>query len=163
MTGVLVLFFIIINAAEINDYRIVHETDNRIISEFLSNLNKLENGYGKNSIIVIFDTRNKYRDFVGPKIGNCNSNDWGFMGALQAKTGEVPVRYVLPVAENDRVALSEDKLREAVYMGMDNTNITMFPLKGNWESDSRLKLELPNGDILGYVEVLSKDNLFFIK
>jgi type IV secretory pathway VirB3-like protein len=163
VTGVLVLFFILINAAVINDYRIVHETDRRIISEFLSNLNKLENGFSKDSIILIFDTRNKYIDFIGQKIGNCNSNDWGFMGALQAKTGEVPVRYVIPVAENARIELSEDKLRDAICMGMDNTNISMLPLKGNWESGSRLKLELPNGSILGYVEILSKDNIIFVK
>ncbi len=159
--GVLVLFFLIINAAEINDYRIVHNTDNKIISEFVTNLDQLEGGYSKNSIVVIFDTKNKYIDFISQKIGNCNSNDWAFMGALEAKTGRVPVRYVLPVARNTRVALSEDKLRDAIYLGMNNENITMFPLKGNWDGGGRLELTMPDGDIFGYVEVRSKDDLYF--
>lgn len=161
VTGVLVLFFLIINAAEINDYRIVHTTDNKIISEFMTNLDQLEGGYSKNTIVVIFGTKNKYIDFIGQKIGNCSSNDWAFMGALEAKTGRVPVKYVFPVSRNARVPMSEDKLRDAIYLGMNNENITMFPLKGNWDGGSRLELTLPNGEIFGYVEVRSKDILYF--
>lgn len=112
---IMVVIFMCANVNELDTYRRVYETDNRIISEICTQLDDDVLSGKKNTIVVlkneiITPQVSYYKDHVKSVF----DSDWALTGAVRAKCENVKIKMLTPVCSLDGV---DTKNKQIIYIG----------------------------------------------
>lgn len=152
LLGALAFSLLFANTAELADYRRVSLTDREICRRFIAAVETADhNWYARE--ILLFNARPLYANLTTDHLTNCTASDWALMGALQVARGDWRVGPIHPVPEGSQFTLSQEKLRSALYLGIDD-GMAVFPLSGRWIDTwcgAILELRKADGHLFGRV------------
>jgi len=142
VSTVLIIPFFIIYIAEVNNYKLLEEVDQKIMANFLEVF--AESGLDEEVTILLFNTLYTYADVTiagGPhRLENITSSDWALIGMANAVSTEFYFRQMVPI-QNERLVRTDWVDNENGLFGIDeNLNIFRLRLVGNVlyiEEDSR--------------------------
>lgn len=114
--GMAVFALMLVNIAEVHDYKNVNAIDKEIVNNLAGQLAGADN---KTDRVYVFNTKSLYFDTTGKHLSNCSGVDWAFTGAAHAITrNRVDFGIVIPVKHNTKTAVDMEALKKSLLFGL---------------------------------------------
>ncbi len=123
---IFIIPFFIVTVAQVNDFKQIEITDNKIMSNFLTEFKK--SGYSEKDNVILLNTKYLYSKTYNNRLENVTSSDWAMLGKVNSDTRDFYFKKIQPVRDGEKVNFSENNRN--VLFGI-NDNLEIFPLENN--------------------------------
>ena len=156
-----VFVFIIVNAAEVNDYRNVSLIDHEIATNLSEALEEAKGQEWSNHEVIVFNAKPLYITPTSKHFSNITAVDWALTGAMRSILRRPEkLNSLHPAAAGQKAPISRDQLDRCILIGMDSER-DAFPLQGSWTPAGTFELRLDSGKLFGTVKFLENDTIIF--
>ena len=124
--SLLIIPFFMSGVGLINDYRLVEQTDNIIIENFLHAFSKTE--ADDKAPILLFDSQILYTDTATSFLENVSSSDWAMLGKANSESRDYYFSNILPVRETETLIHKDMFTNETVFLAI-NDDLEVFELE----------------------------------
>lgn len=148
-----ILLSIVISITEINNYKIVEESDKAIADNFISAFER--SGKSDEIQVILFNTKYVYSPVSRKGIENITSSDWAFLGKLNSDYYDYYFRKFLPVQNGHNFNVSYISEDTAFFCINENFEIEELYLENSilYKMDKTPygELEKPQEDVFNFI------------